>query len=1131
MVGTKANSLNKPLPLVPSLLCFLLNDLLDSPTELQLKLVRLADPQHNALRLFCFSDNKLPFNNTSLKLSPDHFIIASTNNTKPDLYAEFLSKTDTTNDDDVFAAINDSLSALVCNIDTAISNALNTFQLSSKGLNDTIDGSLNKLKVSFNSTLSGFGNNSKGVSSKAGAIAVDGLRQSIVAVEQILAQGGTLVVYVYSSLKDMLPPELHDLLDSTEQTLRPVGTTLRQAYMVLEGFETNLGIDPADPIVPFLLLIGTSTTLWYTFLFVFFNLNDVCWFWKLTHLHRVSYWILTYAGYAGDLSPKLTFELLNNKKERVALIDDFRERDGIPDLRRTARFRYASVAYPEIDGNVKKLLKSGKDLDDALVATVIRNLKVVQDMLPSELHDLLDSTEQTLRPVGTTLRQVYIVLEGFETNLGIDPTDPIVPFLLLLGTSTTLWVSYWILTYAGYAGDLSPKLTFELLNNKKERVALIDDFRERDGIPDLRRTARFRYASVAYPEIDGNVKKLLKSGKDLDDALVATVIRNLKVVQGGSKVIVMDADGSRSKAIARSLRKVGIKASISRIVIVLTLLHTFHNAPLFIDGMRPYLVQGGFRSWVQEGLRVKEPKPETTFTILNELYIKLSTSYTSNPQVDKATGSADVEKATGSADVENVEKDADEKKLSKRKRGDSSGTGKDVIIPDDVGKNKLKGKAPMKVKKDDTPEGDIPDDVMKQLLKQMLKNASVQEFVKEEYEENHVMSKVKGKKKEKKLTADDIQHQEYLSKLPILQARTAPTALHTAIHGIKHINLENFLADIGFSSFFKFDIDYIPSRLGRYVVKNFDERSCRLNLVGCIGGVPLLSLETRPDGDGFEAVWKRQFDKNDKKVRVNDIALKLIASKEVDFLFKINFLTLFINTMGMCAGLQGEINLDVVRRLLYLDSKKYKKLPVVWTRPTIKQWSSFLMAQRQDMELKEECIGELDLYDESELPEMEGFVAGGSSYSSFKELLYLDSTKYKKLPVVRTRPAIKQWSSFLMAQRQDMELKEECIGELDLYDESELPETEGFVAGGSSDSSFKEDLLKNLKEKLAVISNERASFEELLSTAGLEFPGDLDVIELHKEYVQIFKHPVTLNGEDLDRDDNGNDKRLSGTDP
>ena len=37
-----------------------------------------------------------------------------------------------------------------------------------------------------------------------------------------------------------------------------------------------------------------------------------------------------------------------------------------------------------------------------------------------------------------------------------------------------------------------------------------------------------------------------------------------------------------------------------------------------------------------------------------------------------------------------------------------------------------------------------------------------------------------------------------------------------------------------------------------------------------------------------------------------------------------------------------------------------------------------------------------------------------------------------------------------------MELKEEVLGMLDVYDESEVPETEGFVAGGSSESSYKE---------------------------------------------------------------------------
>lgn len=54
----------------------------------------------------------------------------------------------------------------------------------------------------------------------------------------------------------------------------------------------------------------------------------------------------------------------------------------------------------------------------------------------------------------------------------------------------------------------------------------------------------------------------------------------------------MDADGSRSKGVARSLKKLGIKDS--------------------------YLVKGGFRSWVQDGLQIKELRPETALTILNE---------------------------------------------------------------------------------------------------------------------------------------------------------------------------------------------------------------------------------------------------------------------------------------------------------------------------------------------------------------------------------------------------------------------------------------------------------------------------------------------------------------------------------
>ncbi|TYJ19976.1 hypothetical protein E1A91_A09G229100v1 [Gossypium mustelinum] len=232
-------------------------------------------------------------------------------------------------------------------------------------------------------------------------------------------------------------------------------------------------------------------------------------------------------------------------------------------------------------------------------STFIYYYASAKERLPPEIKDTLtlyeERTGKALKPIGDALQQVYIGIEGLERSLGFDPNDPVVPFFLLTGTSATLWVFYRVWAYGGYSGDLSPQLTLELLSGK-ENVLLIDVrpevLRERDGIPDLRRAARSRYASVSLPEVNGSIRKLLKSGRDLDDTLIATVIRNLKIVEDRSKVIIMDADGSRSKGIARSLRKLGVK--------------------------KPYLVQGGFQSWVNQGLRIKELKPETALTILNE---------------------------------------------------------------------------------------------------------------------------------------------------------------------------------------------------------------------------------------------------------------------------------------------------------------------------------------------------------------------------------------------------------------------------------------------------------------------------------------------------------------------------------
>ncbi|KGN62371.1 uncharacterized protein LOC101220363 [Cucumis sativus] len=241
-------------------------------------------------------------------------------------------------------------------------------------------------------------------------------------------------------------------------------------------------------------------------------------------------------------------------------------------------------------------------IEDSLInatSFVVYSYGSAKELFPPEIRIALSSSEQKvaeiLSPVKTGFQQIYPTVESLEKIVGLDPSDPLVPFFLLVGSSVTLWIFYWTNTYGGYSGDLSPEATLELLKGSDNAV-LIDvrpeDLREKDGIPDLRRGARARYTSVTLPEVDGSIRKLVTNGRDLDDTLLASVIRNLKIVQDRSKVIVMDANGTGSKNVARSLRKLGVK--------------------------KPYLIQGGYQSWVKQGLRIKELKPETPLSILNE---------------------------------------------------------------------------------------------------------------------------------------------------------------------------------------------------------------------------------------------------------------------------------------------------------------------------------------------------------------------------------------------------------------------------------------------------------------------------------------------------------------------------------
>jgi hypothetical protein len=66
----------------------------------------------------------------------------------------------------------------------------------------------------------------------AGALAVDVLRKAIVVAEDSVGTATTSLVYYYGSAKSSLPPNVKDLLDSSEEkaslVLKPIGSALQQ---------------------------------------------------------------------------------------------------------------------------------------------------------------------------------------------------------------------------------------------------------------------------------------------------------------------------------------------------------------------------------------------------------------------------------------------------------------------------------------------------------------------------------------------------------------------------------------------------------------------------------------------------------------------------------------------------------------------------------------------------------------------------------------------------------------------------------------------------------------------------------------------------------------------------------------
>nr|GEZ38260.1 hypothetical protein [Tanacetum cinerariifolium] len=137
------------------------------------------------------------------------------------------------------------------------------------------------------------------------------------------------------------------------------------------------------------------------------------------------------------------------------------------------------------------------------------------------------------------------------------------------------------------------------------------------------------------------------------------------------------------------------------------------------------------------------------------------------------------------------------------------------------------------------------------------------------------------------------------------------------------------LDEMGFGSMIGMGIHELPGKLGFYVIDNLDTETNVLSLtdnsilvtsqsVHDILGIPMgrcsiESLAPRSPDDPFIKEWLSQFgDKNE--VRPNDITDVIVSTKDASKFFKMNFLMLFANTMGLCKK-SGVCNMNILKKI------------------------------------------------------------------------------------------------------------------------------------------------------------------------------------------------------------------------
>ncbi|KAJ9541227.1 hypothetical protein OSB04_027733 [Centaurea solstitialis] len=342
----------------------------------------------------------------------------------------------------------------------------------------------------------------------------------------------------------------------------------------------------------------------------------------------------------------------------------------------------------------------------------------------------------------------------------------------------------------------------------------------------------------------------------------------------------------------------------------------------------------------------------------------------------------------------------------------------------------------------------------------------------------------KGKKEEDKQKKSN-KKQRVMCEGRTLSIRTSPKNLMIVMRTLRPLQ-RKWVEEIGLESILHLHVDTIPSKLAFGIVNAFDSEQMLIRtsngdievnnesvsrILGLKNeGLDIKAFETEQSWYSKIESWKEQFDDR-SCIRAQEVQMKITESERDDWNFRLNFIILFINSMAESSKM-GLVNSTILSHLpSELDFKMIN-------------WCKYICDCARDA--KNAWSSKVNMC----------FYTGPIT---FLMLLYVDSTSCEAVPHKRLIPAIREWKTSMLNERQKYELNNGGFGKLKLNNQ----QAEVFQVNLIIQSE--EEILKDIDDDLDYLSEKKKSLECKIIEKMKLFPNNKDLKDRKKRFEQMFK--------------------------